>query len=310
MKTHLTLISICIPVFEHNVKPLVDSLLAQTVKESEREIILFDDGSSAACREQNSWLKDESKVIYKELGKNIGRAAIRNRLAAAAKGNAILFLDDDSIIDDHDFLKKYLSVYDGNSILCGGRKYTEKLSDKKYALHWKYGQKIESRNSEERNQHPYESFHSNNFLIPRNIWKEVSFDENLTQYGHEDTLFGYELSRLSYPIVHIDNEVIHGQLETNKEFLAKTKLALQNLNRLYHRGNGEFNASVTLIRTFDYLDRIKNITKILEGLYLRKGVSWERRLSKSKNPSLKLFNLYRLCYLCHLMHTSPEFSSR
>lgn len=310
MKNLLTRISICVPIYEHDVRPLAEALLSQDIPASNREIIFFDDGSSAECRKLNSWLADEPEVIYKELGNNVGRAAIRNRLAAAATGDSILFLDDDSIIDNPGFLKAYLDAQNGHTVICGGRKYTKKLEDKKYALHWKYGRKMESKSAEDRNQHPYEAFHSNNFLIPKSLWKEISFDENLTQYGHEDTLFGYELSRLEYPIKHIDNEVIHGQLETNEEFLEKTKHALHNLHALYHRGNGDFNESVTLLRTFDQLDRVKNVSAFLERLYLSRGKSWERRLVKTKNPSLKLFNLYRLGYLCHLMRTSPEFSSK
>lgn len=306
----MTRISICIPIYNQDVKVLAEELLRQTSNQPLCEIIFMDDGSSSETLSINQWMKSEPGIGYFELGKNVGRAAIRNRLAAKANGDNILFLDDDSLIENPNFIKNYLEAIDNESVICGGRTYTPKLMDRKYALHWKYGSKIESKSAEERNEAPYESFHSNNFIIPKKVWNEVPFDENLTQYGHEDTLLGFELSHKEYPVRHINNSVIHGQLETNAEFLAKTKMALQNLNVLYHRGNGDFNDSVKLLRTFDHLDQYSGITIFLEKLYLKNGKRWEEKLANSRRPSLRLFGLYKLCYLSHLMHTSPKFSSK
>lgn len=294
-------ISVCIPVYNHDVRPLAQALLAQKAKASYYDIIFLDDGSDADFRKVNEWLKNEPRIKYNELGKNVGRAAIRNRLAASAMGEAILFLDDDSLIEHLDFISKYLDISEGKTVICGGRKYPENLPHKDYSLHWNYGKTQESKTAEERNQQPYEAFHSNNFLIPKKVWEEVPFDENLTQYGHEDTLLGYELSRQNFPVIHIDNEVIHGQLQNNPEFLDKTRVALENLNTLYHRGNGDFNNSVRILRTYDRLERFPVITKLLATLWQKKSEQWERKLSKSGKPSLWLFNLYKLCYLIYLM---------
>ena len=306
----MTRISICVPIFNQDVKVLTEELLRQCSALPVCELIFMDDGSSPESLRANSWMKHESRITYIELGKNVGRAGIRNRLAAKANGDHILFLDDDSLIENSFFLKNYLNALEEESVICGGRTYTSKLTDRQFALHWKYGSRVESKSAEERNQAPYESFHSNNFIIPKKVWKEVPFDENLTQYGHEDTLLGFELSRKKYQVKHIDNTVVHAHLETNAEFMAKTKMALQNLNTLYHRGNGDFNSSVKLLRTFDYLEQYSGISNFLEKLFLKYGSKWERKLIKARRPSLRLFSFYKLCYLSHLMHASPKSSSK
>lgn len=305
----MTRISICIPIFDQNVSALAQSLLSQKAKIPRVEILFYDDGSSPACKKTNSWLAEEDGVKYVELVRNIGRAAIRNRLASAAQGDVILFLDDDSLLDNPNFIKNYLLHNDGKTVICGGRKYTKDCTDEKYRLHWTYGSRMESKNADHRNKQPYEAFHSNNFLIPKDVWQEVPFDENLKQYGHEDTLLGYELSRQGYPILHIDNEVIHGDLESNDLFMHKTRLAIQNLKYLYLRGNGDFNQSVTLLRTFDLISKLK-LADFFAKQYSKKHEKWEYKLTTSKRPSLRLFSFYKLSYLSYLLRMAPESSSK
>ncbi len=304
----LTQISICIPIYEQDIRHLAQSLLSQKEKIRGVKILFYDDGSSQKCRETNHWLHNEPNVKYVELGQNVGRAAIRNRLAASAEGEAVLFLDDDSLIDNPDFIKNYLKHNDGKTVICGGRKYTEDCPDEEHRLHWTYGSRMESKDAAHRNKRPNEAFHSNNFLIPKEIWKEVPFDENLKQYGHEDTLLGYELSRQGYPILHIDNEVIHGDLESNEMFLHKTRLAIQNLKYLYLRGNGDFNASVTLMRTFDFISKIK-LSKFVAKVFAKNHEKWEEKLITAKRPSLRLFSFYKLSYLSFLLRKARESAS-
>lgn len=306
---HLTRISICIPIYNQDVSALAHTLLSQKSKLPRVEIILYDDGSSPEFRETNAWLADENEVKYMLLPRNVGRSAIRNRLASAAEGDSILFLDNDSLVDNPDFIKNYLKHDDGKTVICGGRKYTADCPDEEHRLHWTYGSRMESKDAAHRNKQPYEAFHSNNFLIPKAIWHEVPFDENLKQYGHEDTLLGYELSRKGYPILHIDNEVIHGNLESNDLFMHKTRLAIQNLKYLYLRGNGDFIESVTLLRTYELISRMK-LTKFIANLYTKKHEKWESKLTTSKRPSLRLFTFYKLSYLSSLLHRAQESSSK
>ena len=85
----------------------------------------------------------------------------------------------------------------------------------------------------ERNKHPHASFSTFNVLIERSVFSKIRFNEELKQYGYEDTLLGYQLKKAGINILHIDNGLIHEGLESNRDFLTKTKLGIENLSKLY-----------------------------------------------------------------------------
>ena len=91
-------ISLLIPVFDYDIVALVHSMKSALGKVPEfQEILIGDDGSSAEFREKYKSLEgDNVRVIYSE--KNIGRAAIRNKLALEAKGDFLLFIDADTML--------------------------------------------------------------------------------------------------------------------------------------------------------------------------------------------------------------------
>lgn len=299
MKPHL---SIAVPVFNQEVNELVYSLKAE-VKNLNREIeiLIFDDGSEESWKKKNRPLSETKGIKYSELPANIGRAAIRNRLAQQAKAAHILFLDGDSVITTDKFISTYLREIEAhpNAVICGGRNYPEKCPGKQYSLHWYYGSHRESKPASQRALSPHGGFHSNNFIMPLSVWYETPFDEKLRQYGHEDTLLGFELMLKKTEVLHIENPTIHGQLETNDEFLHKTRQAIQNLKLLYDRGNSHFNQWHRMLRRYHKLKRMR-LTFLAGMIFKLKRSSWERNLSQDTEPSLRIFNLYRFSYLCKL----------
>ena len=92
----------------------------------------------------------------------------------------------------------------------------------KFMLHWLHGLKREQSFAKDRNIQPNRSFKTNNFFIEKKVFNKVRFNENIQGYGHEDTLFGYELDKQNFTIFHIDNPVVHLGLESSEEFLRKT----------------------------------------------------------------------------------------
>ncbi|WP_071885909.1 glycosyltransferase family 2 protein [Hymenobacter sedentarius] len=118
-------LSVLIPVFNCDVNELVDSLLAQqTAWPGPVEILLFDDGSAENIRTLNRPLAHRPGVRYHELAHNVGRAAIRNRLAAAAQQEWLLLLDNDSLLPDARFLARYAAACHRAPVLIGGTCYT------------------------------------------------------------------------------------------------------------------------------------------------------------------------------------------
>lgn len=298
------MISVCIPVFNTDVRELCRSLAGQA-GDIPAEIILIDDGSDAQTRKLNRTLADSAPVQapggspsiqYHQLEENIGRARIRNLFPHRAKYENLLFLDCDSVILSDRFLGNYaaaLREYPGR-IICGGRIYPADPPDRSRRLHWKYGTRRESRPAEARQKDPNRSFMTNNFLVPAGILREIPFDERVKGYGHEDSLFGYELAGKGQEIVHIENPVLHGELETNREFVKKTRGAVENLVIITQMLGDDpgFRDSITLLRTVARLEArsMAGVARIFSGLAAPLA-GW---LLRGGITSLKMLDLYKL----------------
>jgi len=294
----MPLLSICIPIYNQRLSPLVKELKEEISNYSHSaEILLLDDGSNESFREENRLLSELDLVSYDELSENVGRSAIRNLLADKARGNYLLFLDDDSRTVDENFLKHYLDEAKPGNVVCGGRIYQNSTPAPEYMLHWKYGKLKESATADERRLKPY-SFHSNNFMIDRSLFLKIKFDESLKQYGHEDTLFAYKLSINNVKVNHIDNPVLHNGLETSTAFLQKTQMGLQNLLQLYLSQPKSFRDHVRLLKEYQKVRKL-GLDRLLALLYSWRSKSWENQLS-SKAPDLKLFNLYKIAYFSRI----------
>ena len=225
------MLSICIPIYNFDVTGLVVTLHQQAVRQNiAAEVICIDDCSDEAFRIKN---KDICNTYgkYIQLEENVGRAKIRNLFLQYAIYDYLLFLDCDSVLIASNFVKKYVDaiIKSGARVLCGGRIYNDIKPSKQKLLRWKYGHKKESMPVDVRLRNPNKSFITSNFAIHKNTLISFKFDERLVQYGHEDTLFGFQLKENHIKILHIDNPILNGYLEDNDEFIAKTELGLSNL---------------------------------------------------------------------------------
>ncbi len=248
------MISICIPIYNFNVSPLLDELSMQMEKaEASVELILIDDCSFSEYKELHKSVCNKHRYI--ELEENIGRAKIRNLFLDYAQYEHLLFLDCDSLIPNKTFLSNYLkAIKKGeSSIICGGRIYDSAKPDSNKLLRWKYGIEKESLSYEERMQQPNKSFMTNNFLISKQLLQEIKFDERLSEYGHEDTLFGFELKKKGIKINHIENPVLNGHLENNAEYLKKTEKSIHNLIAIldYVNYDPDFIQDVSLLNFYN-----------------------------------------------------------
>ncbi len=289
------MVTVCIPAFNCDVKKLARDLLFQ-LKDAgkDAEIIIIDDGSENRFKSQYNELKDERiRVIL--FDKNMGRAATRNRFLPYSRNEYLLFLDCDSEIVDEKFLQNYFfSIQTGVKVVCGGRIYPPRPADKKYALHWKYGKYRESRSAEHRKRDSNQSFMTNNFLIKKDIFERFQFNEELKNYGHEDTLLGFQLMQAGVEIDHIDNAIVHGALATNKELLEKTKSAISNLEYILKLLNNDkkFIDSVHLLRSYFRLKRYGLIFFL--RLIVRPGCWILESFLQRGVVNLKLFSFYKL----------------
>ena len=229
--------SILIPVYNEDVSALVKRLHSQICKlDKPGELILLDDASpSYSQRLRNRKLAELSSVKYVQLDNNTGRSAVRNQLADLSIGKNLIFLDADVSIPDEYFLKRYQDYFDKEQVVVGGHEYTREKPKPSLLLNWNYGRKYESKPAAKRNQNAYGGFISMNFMIPRQWIKKNKFPEDVTGWGHEDTLFGHLLKKEKLPVIHIDNPVIHLGLSETSVFLKKQREAIRQAILLAER---------------------------------------------------------------------------
>ena len=288
------MITICIPIYNFDITKLLNQLSKQAENLTVAvEIILIDDASNQEFKKKNE--KECKKHNYIELEENVGRSKIRNLFLKYAKFDNLLFLDCDSLIVSENFISNYLEEIkkENYEIIYGGRIYDKTKPKRNKMLRWKYGILREGQSAETRNIQPNKSFMTNNFLIKKEIFEEIKFDERLTKYGHEDTLFGFELKKKNINIQHIENLILDDDIENNAEFLHKTELGLINLIHIlkYLEYNSDF---IEDVRILNFYKRMKNnkLSCLFYYLFLVFKPVLKLLLTKGY-VNLSLFDLYK-----------------
>ena len=298
------MLSILIPVYNFDVIALVSDLEKQCLScNIPFEIICMDDASDEAFKVKNKGLKEVEHLVYKELPQNIGRSKIRNQLAAMAKYNQLLFLDCDSKTNNPHFIANYANQIDGESVIYGGRNYEkEQPSNKATYFRWWYGINRETISAKKRNEAIYSHFMTNNFCVPKAVYQRIKLDETIKGYGHEDTLFGIELSQQKVPIIHIENPLCHVGLEDFETFIDKTEQGIANLNKLLT--SKKTDNSIKLIKALRLVERLG--LSIVAQAYWRKNRACILQKLQKENVNLRWFDLYKLGYLIDLRtQTNP-----
>jgi len=297
------MISICIPIYNFDIAPLINELSKQALSlEEAYEIILIDDASQL-FKEKNRIGAQGHTLI--ELNENVGRAKIRNLFLEHTSFNYLLFLDCDSLICESDFLQKYIDeIAQQPAVVCGGRIYRNHPPTKERLLRWKYGVQRESQSAESRRSAPNQSFMTNNFLIQKEVLEAIKFDERIANYGHEDTLFGYELKKKGIEITHIANPILNGDLEENAVYLNKTKEGIVNLVKILNF----FDYEEGLIKDVKLLKanfQLRPFKKLILFFFHRFHSNIYERLRSGK-VNLYLFDFYKLGFFITQMELTSK----
>ena len=279
------MLSILIPTYNWDITELIGQLVKQLKKEKVVfEILANDDASLSIENEKNIKLNSIDNVSFTVSKFNTGLAINRNHLAKRAKYKYLLFIDADASISG-DYIKKYLSSIDANTeVVNGGTKYSDK--ETKNVLRLKYGVKREQIDLSKREKNPYNTFFANNFLIRRDIFEQINFDESLNKYGHEDTVFKLDLKKNNIKIKHIQAPVTHLGLYNNDIFIRNTELALINLHKLIDDKRIDSNEIRLVVVSYKYSFLLKFLNLI--------GVNNLAKIVASKINSLFWFDLWRL----------------
>ena len=292
------MLSILIPTYQYDCSRLVNDLHLQAQQLGvPYEIIVADDASpDATYRESHSTFAHLPHCRLIQLSDNVGRARIRNLLAHEASYDWLLFMDADAQVISPTYLADYISHADkGADVICGGLCHAPALPSPEVSLRYAYEHRADKRRAAHyRRQHPYERFTPFNFMVRRTTFLDILFCEAITDYGHEDTLFGIELQRRGASLRHIDNPLRQGGIETNEEFLAKTRAALRNLASMEQAMQGHS----SLLRLYALLSAL-HLTGCVSRLFAHREQALTRRLASTR-PHLGLFFVYKLGYYCKI----------
>jgi len=289
------MISILIPCYNYNAYDLVSRLEKECLTLGiVFEIISIDDASFSTLNEVNQKINMLTNCKFFESKKNIGRVANRQLLSQKAQYKWLLYIDVDVKPLNDNFIKVYVNeIKKGFEVVFGGFNYKNIESNN---LRYLFGKSREDVQSVIRNKNPYKYIISSNFLVKKVIFDKINKNININGYGM-DYFFGALLKENLVSINHIDNEVTHYGLDDNSKFLAKTKEALENLH--YLNTNKLINKNDITILKYYRLFNFFGLKKIISKLIKIFSKSIESNL-KGSNPSLFVFDLYRLSYLCSL----------
>jgi len=286
------MLSILIPTFDYNIYNLVCELQNQCSQLGIAfEIIAQDDASNSEYTIENQKINALENCRFIINTTNLGRGKNRNSLANQSNYPWLLFLDCDTTPTSNTFIENYINATSKADAVFGGLAYQLEPPKDDELLRWKYGKNREALSLQERLQNPTQTALTSNLFIKKEVFLSHPFDSAIIAYGYEDYLFFLNLKQNHISISHIENAVIHLGLETSKQFLEKTKVATENLVWIAQK-HPILVADNKIIKAYNQLTAFGLST--LFGFFFQRFKSKIESQLVSKNPSLFLFDLYKL----------------
>jgi glycosyltransferase involved in cell wall biosynthesis len=232
-------LSVLIPFFRDDPRPL----LAELDREGDElrdavEIVLLDDGTgddtlAAGVAATVRALRLPTRFI--RLHGNLGRALGRNRLAAEARANALLFLDSDMRPDAQNFLSVWLeTAREGLPVVFGGFSAPRIPGRPDLEVARSHAARSDCVPASVRARQPHKHVYTSNLLVRREVFQAEAFAADFKGWGWEDTEWGMRVSR-RWPIAHIDNTAAHLGLDTPEALVAKYEQSVANFGRVVQR---------------------------------------------------------------------------
>ena len=295
------MISILIPTYNYNTLPLVIELHRQAVLESMKfEIIVADDASPINENTKiNSKINQLPNCSFARHETNLGRGQNRNALIQKAKYEWVLLMDCDTFPKGKNFIKTYIESLKNNNVkaIFGGIIYYNEKPKSDEMLRWVFGKKREQIPLFKRRANPFHCALISNILVQKEVLLSHPFDNTIYNYGYEDIVFILRLKKEQIGIGHIENPAYHLNLEKSAIFLEKFHSSLQNLKLVLDK-NIIHPKDTALTKIYLTLKRLYLIKPVAFGFKLFKNTFTKNLVSK--NPSLFIFDVYRLGYFCQI----------
>jgi glycosyltransferase involved in cell wall biosynthesis len=230
-------VSVLIPFLRDDPALLLAALASQaTALDGQVEIICLDDGSadaSLAARVGQAIQAMASPAGFLCSHVNLGRAKGRNRLAKAARGRWLLFLDADMLPDGPGFLGDYLALIAdaAPAVVFGGFSLAQAPPRPQHALHRKMAAASDCASAEVRRLAPEKHVFTSNLLVRGDVFEAFAFDEAFAGWGWEDVEWAMRVAA-HHPILHIDNTATHLGLDPAAVIAAKYEQSASNFARV------------------------------------------------------------------------------
>ena len=203
------------------------------------EIVLLDDGTRDAALTDRLTAQIRAMALPVRLitlPANEGRSIGRNRLASAARGGSLLFLDSDMRPDHRRFLRDWadLAAREDPAVAFGGFSLLQAPTDARFAVHRAMAAKSECVPYTERAKQPEKYVYTSNLLVRRDVFESEAFDPGFTGWGWEDVEWAMRVSR-RFRVVHLDNAATHMGLDTVAALAGKYEQSAPNFARMAER---------------------------------------------------------------------------
>ena len=203
------------------------------------EVVLLDDGTrdpdlTARLAARIAAMALPVRLIT--LATNEGRSVGRNRLASAARGGSLLFLDSDMRPDHRRFLRDWadLAAREDPAVAFGGFSLLQAPADARFAVHRAMAAKSECVPYMERARQPEKYVYTSNLLVRRDVFEAEAFDPGFSGWGWEDVEWAMRVAR-RFRVVHLDNAATHMGLDTVDALARKYEQSAPNFARMVSR---------------------------------------------------------------------------
>lgn len=254
------MLSIIMPTYN---KPIylamsLKSFAEQDVAKSEYEIIVVDDGSDMNIMPIIEQFRDVLQLQYTKVSR-VGRAMARNIGIDMAKGDIIIFSDDDTIVEPS-FVRQHKDSHNKNVnvIVLGKRKrvYIGNKNIEKEYIDWRGCRNVIQKNIVRNDSYevlsrkiffepsrmcmysiPWICSITANMSISKRLLIEVGkFDGEFKGWGIEDIELGYRLHQKKCIFMYYDN-IVNYHIEHHRD-ITKMNVELQeNMRRFYKKYN-------------------------------------------------------------------------
>ncbi len=270
------MLSVIIPTYNRaQALPLaLDSLVRQTLSQSEFEVLVVDDGSSDATRDVVERYQNLLPITYHHI-EHRGVSVARNVGIERSRGEVIVFFDDDAVAID-EWLDRIKTIMGVEQTITGRVYPLTKNIWRLFAPHYDQGDSA----------HQSPVLLEGNCAIARAVFEEFGmFNEGL-DYGHEGPEFIARI-KSKYDVMYYPEVVIyHDYAKGLSHYLSKQKkfgdkmvflkqdelTTLWDLLKNYHRyRQGDVDSGLSQY----YVKLQKTFTeKILVALIARLGTMW------------------------------------